>query len=151
MTELEFVLRLAAGLGCGVLIGLERQWRQGMAGLRTNTLVATGACVFVLLQAALTGTNSPDRVIAKVVSGVGFLGAGLIIRDGLNVRGVNTAATIWCSAAVGSLAGAGFYADALTAALTVAAANIVLRPLGRLIERQPGASNKMETVYDLPL
>jgi putative Mg2+ transporter-C (MgtC) family protein len=130
MNELDFVLRLASGLGCGLLIGLERQWRQRMAGLRTNTLVAAGACLFVLLQSALTGTASADRIIAQVVSGVGFLGAGLIIRDGLNVRGVNTAATIWCAAAV-------------------VVANVALRPLGRLIDRQPGSADEAETTPDL--
>ncbi|HEY4026237.1 MAG TPA: MgtC/SapB family protein [Candidatus Dormibacteraeota bacterium] len=149
MNELEFILRLASGLGCGVLIGLERQWRQRMAGLRTNTLVAAGACLFVLLQSALSGTNSADRIIAQVVSGVGFLGAGLIIRDGLNVRGVNTAATIWCAAAVGSLAGAGFYAYAFSGAAAVVLANLALRPVGRLIDHQPGSAGEVETLYDL--
>lgn len=152
MHELDFILRLASGLGCGVLIGLERQWRQRIAGLRTNTLVAAGACLFVLLQSALTGTNSADRIIAQVVSGVGFLGAGLIIRDGFNVRGVNTAATIWCAAAVGSLAGAGFYTFAFGGAAAVVVANLALRPLGRLLERQPGNAVDADDVvvsYDL--
>lgn len=149
MTEFEFALRLVIGLGCGLLIGFERQWRQRMAGLRTNTLVAAGACLFVLLQSALTGTASADRIIAQIVSGVGFLGAGLIIRDGLNIRGVNTAATIWCAAAVGSLAGAGFYLYALAGSVTVVVANLVLRPLGRLLDRQPGSVEETETNYEL--
>jgi putative Mg2+ transporter-C (MgtC) family protein len=149
VNELDFVLRLASGIGCGALIGLERQWRQRMAGLRTNTLVAAGACLFVLLQSALTGTNSADRIIAQVVSGVGFLGAGLIIRDGLNVRGVNTAATIWCAAAVGSLAGAGFHLFAFGGALAIVLANLGLSPVGRLIDRRRPAPEETETVYDL--
>jgi putative Mg2+ transporter-C (MgtC) family protein len=149
MNELDFFFRLLAGLGCGVVIGLERQWRQRMAGMRTNTLVATGACLFVLLQSALTGAGSADRIIAQVVSGVGFLGAGLIIRDGLNVRGVNTAATIWCAAAVGCLAGAGFFAYAFGGAVAVVLANLALRPVARLIDRQPGSPEGVEATYDL--
>ena len=148
MSNLEFVLRLATGLGCGVLIGLERQWRQRMAGLRTNALVATGACLFVLLSVAMRDSSSPDRVAAQVVSGVGFLGAGVILRDGLNIRGINTAATLWCAAAVGCLAGAGLYLYAAWGALAVGAANLVLRPVARRIDRQPGPAPEAESHYE---
>jgi putative Mg2+ transporter-C (MgtC) family protein len=148
MTDLDFGLRLAAGLGAGVLIGVERQWRQRMAGLRTSALVAGGACLFVLLQSALTSqSGSQDRIVAQIVSGVGFLGAGVIMRDGLSIRGINTAAVIWCAAAVGSLAGAGLYTYAFAGALAVVVANIVLRPVARLIDRQPGAADEIETAY----
>src|ERR1700730_9017369 len=109
MTELEFAARLAVGIGCGVGIGLERQWRQRLAGLRTTALVATGACLFVILSVVHSDVTSADRIAAQIVSGIGFLGAGVIIRDGLGIRGLNTAATLWCAAAVGALAGAGFF------------------------------------------
>src|ERR1700726_2654165 len=104
----EFALRLGVGLGCGALIGIERQWRARRAGLRTNALVAAGATLYGLYSVAVGDAGSPTRVASYVVSGIGFLGGGVILRDGFNVRGLNTAATLWCSAAVGVLAGMGF-------------------------------------------
>ena len=89
MSWLEVVLRLAVALACGALIGIERQYRQHSAGLRTSALVATGSALFVLVAALTPGDTSPLRVAAQVVSGVGFLCAGVIIRDGLNIRGLN--------------------------------------------------------------
>jgi putative Mg2+ transporter-C (MgtC) family protein len=148
MTNLEFGLRLATGLGCGVAIGLERQWRQRMAGLRTNALVATGACLFVLLSVAMHDASSPDRVAAQVVSGVGFLGGGVILRDGLNLRGINTAATLWCAAAVGCLAGAGLFLYSAAGALAVVLTNLLLRPVARSIDRQPGPAAESDTGYE---
>ena len=91
----------------GTLIGAERQYRQRTAGLRTNVLVAVGAAAFVDLAMHLDGADGAVRVIAYVVSGIGFLGAGVIMKHGMDVRGLNTAATLWASAAVGSCAGAG--------------------------------------------
>lgn len=130
----EFSLRLAVGLGCGALIGLERQWRARMAGLRTNALVAAGATLYVLYAVAADDTSS-TRVASYVVSGVGFLGGGVILREGFNVRGLNTAATLWCSAAVGVLAAAGHLVFALIATGTVVGTHLLGRPLGRLIDR----------------
>lgn len=147
MTEPEFLLRLLVGLAVGALIGLERQWRQRGAGLRTNALVSTGATLFVLLSIAMDDDQSPTRVAAQVVSGVGFLGAGVILSDGLKVRGINTAATLWCSAAVGCLAGAGQYALAFTGAAAVMVANLVLRPVARRIDREPTEGSEVETTY----
>ncbi|MBI2702167.1 MULTISPECIES: MgtC/SapB family protein [Mycobacterium] len=133
LTIADFALRLAVGVGCGALIGLERQWRARMAGLRTNALVATGATLFVLYAAA-TEDSSPTRVASYVVSGIGFLGGGVILREGANVRGLNTAATLWCSAAVGVLAASGHLVFALIATGTVVAIHVLGRPLGRLID-----------------
>lgn len=129
----EFSLRLAVGLGCGALIGLERQWRARMAGLRTNALVAAGATLFVLYAVGVEPTST--RVASYVVSGVGFLGGGVILREGFNVRGLNTAATLWCSAAVGVLAAAGDLAFALIGTIAIVGTHLLLRPLGRLIDR----------------
>ena len=81
----DFALRLAVGVGCGALIGIERQWRARRAGLRTNALVAAGATLFVLYAVA-TEDSSPTRVASYVVSGIGFLGGGVILREGVNVR-----------------------------------------------------------------
>lgn len=133
LTIADFALRLAVGMGCGALIGLERQWRARMAGLRTNALVATGATLFVL-YAVVTEDSSPTRVASYVVSGVGFLGGGVILREGFNVRGLNTAATLWCSAAVGVLAASGHLVFALIATGAVVVIHLFGRPLGRLID-----------------
>jgi putative Mg2+ transporter-C (MgtC) family protein len=94
MTTLEFVTRLAVAFLLGSSLGFERQWRQRMAGLRTNTLVATGAALFVMLSVLTPGDASPTRVSAQVVSGIGFLAGGVILKEGLSVRGLNTAATL---------------------------------------------------------
>jgi putative Mg2+ transporter-C (MgtC) family protein len=121
----------------GACIGFERQWRQRMAGLRTNTLVAIGAASFVVFSGLFPGGDSPTRMAAQVVSGIGFLGAGIIFREGLHVTGLNTAATLWCSAAVGLLAGSGHPQHAALATGFVVLVNLTLRPLVRIINRQP--------------
>ncbi|GDY33784.1 MgtC/SapB family protein [Gandjariella thermophila] len=149
MATLEMLLRLAAGTGLGAVIGFERQYRARMAGLRTNALVAAGATLFVLLSAhGFSGaTADPTRVAAQIVSGIGFLGAGVILREGLTVRGLNTAATLWCSAAVGALAGAGLYDIAAAGTAVVVAVNIVLRPLGRAVDRRPNTGRETPATY----
>lgn len=141
----DFALRLAVGVGCGALIGLERQWRARRAGLRTNALVAGGATLFVLYAAATTDT-SPTRVASYVVSGIGFLGGGVILREGVNVRGLNTAATLWCSAAVGVLAASGHLVFALIGTGTVIGIHVVGRPLGRLIDRDNSSGDDDESL-----
>jgi putative Mg2+ transporter-C (MgtC) family protein len=130
----DFSLRLGVGLGCGALIGIERQWQARRAGLRTNALVATGATLFVLYAVA-TNDSSPTRVASYVVSGVGFLGGGVILREGFNVHGLNTAATLWCSAAVGVLAASGHPLFALIATGVIVGIHVLGRPLGHLIDR----------------
>ena len=133
LTTLEFITRLAVGLGCGAVIGIERQWRARMAGLRTNALVAAGATLFVLYS-DIDGSANSTQVAAYVVSGIGFLGGGVILRDGFNVRGLNTAATLWCSAAIGVLAASGHLAFAAIATAAVLIVHVLGRPLGRLID-----------------
>ncbi|QDQ10107.1 MgtC/SapB family protein [Streptomyces spectabilis] len=140
LTTFDFALRLGTGVGCGALIGVERQWRARMAGLRTNALVAAGATLFVLYSEAMADPTSPTRVASYVVSGVGFLGGGVIMREGASISGLNTAATLWCSAAVGVLAASGRLALALLGALTVIGVHLTLRPTSRLIDRAPQAS-----------
>jgi putative Mg2+ transporter-C (MgtC) family protein len=145
-----FAGRAIVALGLGAVIGLERQWRQRMAGLRTNALVALGSALFELLAVQMTGVSGvdPTRIAAYVVSGIGFLGAGVILRDGINVRGINTAATIWCSAAVGVLAGAGYVVQAIIGAVLVVTAHLALRPVGRRIDKLPaGGETEVETLY----
>ncbi|MFE4415238.1 MgtC/SapB family protein [Streptomyces sp. NPDC056821] len=137
LTTVDFALRLAAGVGCGALIGVERQWRARMAGLRTNALVAVGATLFVLYSEVVGDPGSPTRVASYVVSGIGFLGGGVILREGGGVRGLNTAATLWCSAAVGVLAASGRFDLCLLGTAVVIAVHLLLRPAGRLIDRVP--------------
>src|ERR1700760_2153105 len=129
----DFALRLAVGVGCGALVGMERQWRARRAGLRTNALVAAGATLFVLYAVA-TQDSSPTRVASYVVSGIGFLGGGVILREGVNVRGLNPAATLWCSAAIGVLAASGNLVFTVIATGAVIAIHVVGRPLGRAID-----------------
>ncbi|MEV6391390.1 MgtC/SapB family protein [Nocardia xishanensis] len=149
MSTVEMIVRLLAGVGLGAVIGFERQYRARMAGLRTNALVAAGATLFVLLSAnGFQGaTADPTRVAAQIVSGIGFLGAGVIIRDGLDVRGLNTAATLWCSAAIGALAGAGMLTTALAGAVAVVVVNIALRAAGHAVDRLPAAVEEQPVRY----
>jgi putative Mg2+ transporter-C (MgtC) family protein len=147
---MESIGRLSLALILGSVIGFERQWHQKMAGLRTNALVALGSCGFVVFS-AMIGQGDPTRVAAQVVTGIGFLGAGVILREGINVHGLNTAATLWCSAMVGTFAGAGFWAPSLVAACFVTGTNLLLRRLVRLINMQTISSPDAETCYSVTL
>jgi putative Mg2+ transporter-C (MgtC) family protein len=131
----------------GFLIGLERQLRNSVAGLRTNTLVAAGSAIFVLIDTMHGATDS--RIAAQIVSGIGFIGGGAILREGLTIRGVNTAATLWCSAAVGALCGSRHIHEGLVATAIILVVNIGLRPLSyRLLGRTKFQKNA-ETHYML--
>jgi putative Mg2+ transporter-C (MgtC) family protein len=143
----QAAINLSAAVTLGAVIGFERQWRQRLAGLRTNTLVALGAASFVVFENLFSTEADLTRVAAQVVSGIGFLGAGIIFREGLNVRGLNTAATLWCSAAVGVLAGGGALPYAAIAAAMVIAVNLLLRPLVQRINRQPLNSAELPSGY----
>jgi putative Mg2+ transporter-C (MgtC) family protein len=147
--EASFVDALAA-LGVafvlGGLIGLERQFRQRSAGLRTMVLVAVGAAAFVHLGGRFAA-GGEVQIIAYVVSGIGFLGAGVIMKEGLQVRGLNTAATLWSTAAVGACAGAGLYAEAAAVTVFVLGGNTLLRPLVDYINRRPLAGSSTEALY----
>jgi putative Mg2+ transporter-C (MgtC) family protein len=131
------------------LIGLERQYRQRTAGLRTNVLVAVGAASFVDVAERLQQAEGAVHVLAYVVSGVGFLGAGAIMRDGGSVHGLNTAATLWGAAAVGACAGADLVLEATVVAVFVLAANTLLRPVVNRLSRVRASptSETINTVY----
>lgn len=145
MSLLEFTLRLGCAVALGAAIGFERQWRQRSAGLRTNTLVSLGSAAYILLSLTLTdGQGDPSRVAGQVVTGIGFLGAGVIMKDGLNIRGLNTAATIWCSAAVGCTAAAGLYAHAAIITAIVMLSHLLLRPIGVKIGSRPYPTHAAE-------
>jgi putative Mg2+ transporter-C (MgtC) family protein len=134
---------------CGGLIGLERQIRQRNAGLRTMVLVSVGAAAFVNLGGRLLGADGETRIIAYVVSGIGFLGAGVIMKEGLQVRGLNTAATLWATAAVGAFAGGALYGEAGVVTALVLAGNTLLRPLVDYVNRRPVDSDFTEALYQL--
>jgi putative Mg2+ transporter-C (MgtC) family protein len=147
ITLQQAAIDLAVACGLSAVIGFERQWRNRLAGLRTNTLVALGSASFVIFEQLVPGESSPTRVAAQVVSGIGFLGAGLIFREGASVRGLNTAATIWCSAAIGVLAGAGYAAFAAVATGFILFVNLLLRPIVAFINRQPLMAAEIEIGY----
>lgn len=140
-------LNLSVAVFCGALIGSERQVRQRMAGLRTNALVALGAAAFVTFSGLYPDEVSPTRVAAQIVSGIGFLGAGIIFRDGFNVHGLNTAATLWCSAAVGMMAGAGAWPYAVLLTGLVVFINLGLRPLVKWLKRKTKAGVPISRSY----
>jgi putative Mg2+ transporter-C (MgtC) family protein len=131
------------------VIGIERQWRQRTAGLRTNSLVALGASLFVSLSSLVTQTNDHTRMAAQVITGIGFLGAGLMLKEGMNVRGLNTAATLWSAGAIGTLAGSGFLPHAVIGAGLVIATHLVFRPIAKAINRQPVQDISDERLYIL--
>jgi len=133
--------RLFLALCLGVVVGLERQLRQNTAGLRMNALVAIGAASFALFgtSIAMSGLGTPDslgRISAQIITGIGFLGGGVIMREGASIKGIATAATLWCSAAIGMFAGAGFVESAIACTFFIVATNLLLRPLAWSIKKR---------------
>lgn len=131
-----FLNRLLCALIGGVLIGIERQLRKRNAGLAVNALVSVGACLFILISesvitsAVLSGgpvNNDNLRVLSQVVTGVGFLGAGVIMKDGFTIHGLNSAATVWCSAAVGCMCGYGMWRQSGIAVLVILFINWIVK------------------------
>lgn len=128
------MFRIGCAFLMGALIGLERQFRQHNAGLRTNILVALASAAFTVLSVTMTtDSGDPSRVAAQIVSGIGFLGGGLILKEGFTVRGLNTAATIWCSAACGTLSGVAMYKEGFVLVIFVLLTHCLLRPLCKYI------------------
>lgn len=133
---LDFILRFSFAIACGFLIGLERQWINRVAGIQTNVLVCAGSCLFVLTSFFLVYEGqSSSRIIAQIVSGIGFLGAGMIFKDGFNAHGINTAATIWACAAIGTLCGIGLIPYALISVIFLIIANTCFRQLDHAISK----------------
>jgi putative Mg2+ transporter-C (MgtC) family protein len=138
MIAVDMFVRVGLATLLGVAIGVERQWRARMAGLQTMALVSMGAALFLILGAySFHGVGDPTRVAAQIVSGIGFLGAGVIMKQGSSVTGLNTAATLWAAAAVGALAGAWMWREAITGAVIIIATNGFLFPL----------ASKMDTAH----
>jgi putative Mg2+ transporter-C (MgtC) family protein len=149
MTLVTFLENIGAALLLGVVIGLERQLHQHPAGLRTTALVCVGAALFVSLPALTEDKPDPVRMASYVVTGIGFLGGGVILREGMNVKGMNTAATLWCSGAIGALAGTGQLPYALAATVIVLALHICLRPISNWIDARRKTAIDVDTTYKL--
>lgn len=135
MEYLDFLARISVCFVLGIIIGLERQYRRKIAGIRTITLVSLGAFLFVSIS-DFTAPNDVTRIAAQVVSGIGFIGAGVILRDGKDIRGLNTAATLWCSAAIGTLTALGLVGEAVIGVLYILLSNILLRFVSRSIMKR---------------
>jgi putative Mg2+ transporter-C (MgtC) family protein len=144
-----FFERLGVATAIGLCIGFERQWRQRTAGLHTVTIVAVGAALFTALP-ELLGVADGLRIAGQVVTGIGFLAGGVILRDGFNVRGLVTAATLWATAAVGVLAGSGLEYQALVGGATILAVNLFALPLANAISMIPrGREEHIDTTYTM--
>ena len=140
-----FLNRILCALVAGIAIGVERQLRKRNAGLAVNALVSVGACIFILISESVIMTaiqnggpvnNDNLRVLSQVVTGVGFLGAGVIMKNGLTIHGLNSAATIWCSAAVGCLCGYGMWRHALIAVAVILFINWIVKNLEILVDKK---------------
>jgi putative Mg2+ transporter-C (MgtC) family protein len=136
MPAIELLVRVGLATLLGLAIGVERQWRSRMAGLQTMALVSMGSALFLILGAyGFHRDVDPTRVAAQIVTGVGFLGAGVIMKQGSSVIGLNTAATLWATAAVGALAGAWAWREAVAGAALIIAGNGFLHPLAARMDR----------------
>jgi putative Mg2+ transporter-C (MgtC) family protein len=125
---LLLIAQLALAMVLGYLIGMERELHGKVVGTRTISLIAIGSALYVLMSPSIIdGDNS--RIIAQVVSGIGFLGAGIIFKDGDTIKGLTTAATVWCAAAIGCLCGAGMFAQAILGAAAIIGVNVLFKHL----------------------
>lgn len=137
MTWEQIALRLGVALLLGGTIGLERQWRSHYVGLRTNTLITIGSAALMIFGLMLPDADpaSLGRIAAQIITGIGFLCAGVIMHEGVTVRGFNTAATLWCSVAVGMFAGTGLFTPAVILTIFIILVNLFFRPLVYFINR----------------
>jgi putative Mg2+ transporter-C (MgtC) family protein len=135
---LDLLVRVGLALLLGIAIGMERQWRSRMAGLQTMALVSMGSALFTTMGAYDFPTQGDrNRVAASIVTGIGFLGAGVIVKEGLRPFGLNTAATLWATAAVGALCGVWMWREAVVGAFLVVAGNGLLYPLSKWMDNRP--------------
>ena len=142
LSDAELVQRLLTAAFLGSVLGFERELRQKSAGLRTNILIAIGSALFTLMSYEIAGdsqTGDPGRLAAQIVTGIGFLGAGAIMRTDGGIHGLTTAATVWVNAAVGVAAGGGEFHLAIIATTVTVAVLLVLQPLEGLIDRRWGS------------
>jgi putative Mg2+ transporter-C (MgtC) family protein len=138
LTDTELAIRLLTAAVLGGILGLEREIRQKSAGLRTNILITIGSALFTLMSIELADgpTSDPARIAAQIVTGIGFLGAGAIMRNGASIHGLTTAATVWVNAAVGVAAGGGEYHLAVIATVVTLVVLLMLEPIERALARR---------------
>lgn len=127
-------MQLGLAFLLGAAIGLEREYRQKSAGLKTNALVSVGSSAFMLMSYSIGG-DATGRIASYIISGIGFLGAGVIMKDGMSVKGLNTATTIWCSAAIGSFTGSNLTLEAVILTLAIMLIHLILSPVSNHIYR----------------
>ena len=146
MSDIELIKRLFLAAALGAALGLEREWRQKYAGLRTNILIAIGSTLFTVMSIDLSAAagGDPTRIAAQIVTGIGFLGAGAIMRTGGGVRGLTTAAMIWVNAAIGVAVGGGEYHVAIIATAVTLVVLVLLTPVERWIDRKTPAQREEE-------
>lgn len=149
VTAFDFTARVFIALVLGSIIGIERQWRQRNAGLRTNALVAVGTSLFIMITPLIGEDGNVFQIASYVVSGIGFLAGGVIFKERLSVSGLNTAATMWCTAAIGELVGFGFISEAVIGVIAVMTANVVLRPIARIINSRPSEGSEVLVSYEV--
>lgn len=148
MTDLELVARVLLSLVCGLIVGVERQWHHKNAGIKTNTLVAVGSTAFALIsQRGFGPTNNPAAVASGVVTGIGFIGAGVILRRGGSVQGINSAATLWATASMGLAIGQGYYTLAPVILGAVLIIQLPMRLITSFIDRRSGLVSPLVTYH----
>jgi putative Mg2+ transporter-C (MgtC) family protein len=150
LSDTELIQRLLLAAVLGGILGFEREMRQKSAGLRTNMLIAIGSALFTLMsyELAADGFGDPGRIAAQIVTGIGFLGAGAIMRTDAGIHGLTTAATIWVNAAVGVAAGGGEYHLAFIATAVTLGVLLILQPLERFLDRWLGNDKKSDNPPD---
>jgi putative Mg2+ transporter-C (MgtC) family protein len=148
MSDIELFLRLGMSLVFGMIVGIERQWHHKNAGIKTNTLVSVGSTAFALISSRGFGpTNNPAAVAAGVVTGIGFIGAGVIMRRGGSVQGINTAATLWAAGSMGLAIGAGYYKLGVAMVVTILIIQVALRPIASAINKRSGMITPLVTYH----
>ena len=150
LSDFELAQRLLLAALLGGILGFERELRQKSAGLRTNILIAVGSALFTVMSYELadTAVADPSRIAAQIVTGIGFLGAGAIMRTGSGVQGLTTAATVWVNAAIGVAAGGGEYRLAWIATGVTLLALLLLSPVERIIDRRIGSRARNDDPTD---
>ncbi len=142
MNNSDFLFNLSICFLLSFFIGMERQYRKRIIGLRTTILVSLGAFLFVTFSFSV-GSLDLSRIASQVVTGIGFLGAGVILKDGKKIRGLTTAATLWCDAAIGILCAGGAIFEAILGTLIILFANIILRHINKLINNLSDTKNSL--------
>jgi putative Mg2+ transporter-C (MgtC) family protein len=141
--NLSFLQATLLSLLLGSVIGLERQWHRRLVDLKTNALVSLGSCLFILVTQNGEEFQDYVRMAGQIVVGVGFIGGGLLFRDGTQTKGINTAATLWCCAAVGILCGIHRWVEASMATFTIVSANTILRQMAQYLNLKMGANDSL--------